>query len=58
MYHLAASNTELTTILAVFLRFEAAYTNHAEIEAELLHTVGQRLDPAQLARLAELVRGL
>jgi hemerythrin HHE cation binding domain-containing protein len=58
MYHLAAANTDLTTILAVFLRFEAAYASHAQIEAELLRTVGERLDAAQLTRLAEAVRGL
>jgi len=58
MYHLAAANTELTTIIAVFLRFEAAYATHAEVESELLQQLSTRLDPAQLARLAELVRGL
>jgi hypothetical protein len=58
MYHLAAANTDLTTIIAVFLRFETAYASHSESEAELLNALGHRLDPAQLAQLAELVRGL
>jgi DUF438 domain-containing protein len=58
MYHLAASNTELSTIIAVFVRFETAYASHAEVEAELLQTLGSRLDAHQLTRLAELVRGL
>jgi len=58
MYHLAAANTELATILAVFTRFETAYGRHAEVEARLLHTLGGRLAPDQRAQLAELVRGL
>jgi len=58
MYHLAAANADLTTIIAVFLRFEAAYATHAEVEAELLQNLSSRLDPAQRAQLAELVRGL
>jgi hypothetical protein len=58
MYHLAASNTDLSTIFAVFVRFESAYASHAEVEAELLQTLASRLDPGQRARLAELVRGL
>ena len=58
MYHLASANADLTVILAVFARFEAAYASHAETEAELLHQLSARLDPAQRTRLAELVRGL
>lgn len=58
MYHLAAANTELTTIIAVFQRFEAAYASHAETEAELLEQLTRKLDPAQRERLGELVRGL
>jgi iron-sulfur cluster repair protein YtfE (RIC family) len=58
MYHLASTNADLTVILAVFARFEAVYASHAETEAELLHQLSARLDPAQRARLAELVRGL
>jgi iron-sulfur cluster repair protein YtfE (RIC family) len=58
MYHLAAANTELSTIIAVFMRFEAAYASHAETEAALLEQLTRKLDPAQLDRLGELVRGL
>jgi len=58
MYHLAAANAELNVILAVFARFEAAYASHAEAEAELLRRLTGRLDGAQRAQLAELVRGL
>jgi iron-sulfur cluster repair protein YtfE (RIC family) len=58
MCHLAATNAELPTVLAVFTRFETAYASHAEVEAKLLHTLSGRLDPEQRARLAELVRGL
>ena len=58
MYHLAASNAELSTVLSVFTRFETAYASHAEVEAKLLNTLSSRLDPEQRAQLAELVRGL
>ncbi|HEX7842902.1 MAG TPA: hemerythrin domain-containing protein [Kofleriaceae bacterium] len=58
MYHLASTNADLTVILAVFSRFETAYASHAETEAELLHQLSARLDPAQRMQLAELVRGL
>ena len=58
MYHLAAANAELTTIMAVFSRFETAYASHATMEAELLQLLARRLDAAQRQRLAELVRGL
>jgi hypothetical protein len=58
MYHLAAANADLTVILAVFARFETAYASHAETEAELLRRLSDRLDSAQRAQLAELVRGL
>ena len=58
MYHLAAANAEIAVITAVFTRFETAYASHAQAEAELLQALAGRLDPEQLARLAELVRGL
>ena len=58
MYHLASANADLTVILAVFARFEAAYASHSQTEAELLQELAARLDPAQRARLAELVHGL
>lgn len=58
MCHLAATNAELALVLAVFTRFEAAYASHADAEAALLHELTARLDAAQRAQLAELVRGL
>jgi iron-sulfur cluster repair protein YtfE (RIC family) len=58
MYHLASANADLTVILAVFARFETVYASHADTEAELLRQLGRRLDPAQRAQLADLVRGL
>jgi iron-sulfur cluster repair protein YtfE (RIC family) len=58
MVHLATANAELAVIATVFGRFEAAYASHARAEVELLGALGHRLEPAELARLAELVRGL
>jgi len=58
MCHLAATNAAPTTLAAVFLRFEAAYASHAEVEAQFLRTLAGRLDREQLARLADLVQGL
>jgi len=58
MYHLAAANAELSTVLAVFTRFETAYASHSEVEGKLLHTLSIRLGTEQRAQLAELVRGL
>jgi iron-sulfur cluster repair protein YtfE (RIC family) len=58
MYHLAAANADLATIITVFLRFEATYGSHAEIEAEVLNKLTGRLDAQQRARLGDLVRGL
>ena len=58
MCHLAAANVEIAVIATVFVRFEAAYSSHAEVEAELLHTLGERLGPEHRARLSELVRDL
>ena len=58
MCHLASANADLTVVLAVFGRFETTYATHADSEAELLRQLTARLDGAQRARLAELVRGL
>jgi DUF438 domain-containing protein len=58
MYHLASANADLTVILAVFARFEIAYASHSQAESELLRQLSARLDPAELAELAGLVRGL
>ncbi|HEX3764862.1 MAG TPA: hemerythrin domain-containing protein [Kofleriaceae bacterium] len=58
MCHLAATNADLTLVLAVFSRFEATYASHADSEADLLRELTARLDAGQRAQLAELVRGL
>jgi hypothetical protein len=58
MYHLAVANAEIAAIISVFTRFEIAYASHAEVEAEILQTLGGRLDREQRERLAALVRGL
>ena len=55
---LAASPGELALLGALFERFEAAYADHARREAELLSLLDDRLDGAQRAQLAELVRDL
>ena len=39
-------------------RFEIAYVEHAQIEAVVLASLHARLEPADRAALAELVRGL
>jgi iron-sulfur cluster repair protein YtfE (RIC family) len=58
MCHLAATNAEIAAIVTVFSRFEVTYASHSEMEAELLHTLGSRLDRAQREQLAALVQGL
>jgi iron-sulfur cluster repair protein YtfE (RIC family) len=58
MCHLAATNAEIALITTLFSRFEIAYASHHEMEAQLLHTLGSRLDRAQRDQLAALVRGL
>ncbi|HET7504955.1 MAG TPA: hemerythrin domain-containing protein [Kofleriaceae bacterium] len=58
MYHLAAANADIATIISVFTRFEAAYASHAEVEASILSTLSARLDREQREQLAVLVRGL
>jgi hypothetical protein len=55
---LAAPPGELALLGALFERFEAAYADHARREAELLGLLDDRLDGAQRAQLAELVRDL
>ncbi|HWU88569.1 MAG TPA: hemerythrin domain-containing protein [Kofleriaceae bacterium] len=54
----AASPGELAVLRALFERFQAAYADHARLEAELLQVLDDRLDTAQRAQLAELVRDL
>lgn len=58
MCHLASANADVMVIEALFARFEATYARHAETEAALLRELSGRLDPAQRAELADLVRGL
>lgn len=55
---LAAPPGELALLAALFERFEATYADHARREAELLGLLDDRLDGAQRAHLAELVRDL
>ena len=54
----AASPGELSVLRALFERFQTAYADHARFEAELLQVLDDRLDAAQRAQLAELVRDL
>lgn len=58
MYNLASLEVELGAIIALFDRFDRAYSNHASTEARLLQELVGRLDAAQRARLATLVEGL
>ncbi len=58
MVHLASTNASLVLLLQLFDRFENAYAAHATTEAELLAELDSKLDPAQRARLAQLVEGL
>lgn len=58
IYHLATANAEISSITALFTRFETAYAKHAEAEAEFLGALSARLDGEQRAHLASLVRGL
>lgn len=53
-----ASPGELSVLRALFERFQATYADHARFEAELLQVLDVRLDAAQRAQLAELVRDL
>ena len=54
----AAHPGELALLGALFERFQTAYADHARLEAELLAVLDDRLDAAQRAQLAELVRDL
>ncbi len=54
----ATSPSSRAVVRGTFERFEAAYGDHARTESELLRRLADRLDEAQRARLAELVRGL
>lgn len=58
MIHMASTEAKPIMLLNLFERFEAAYAQHATVEAELLRSLQGRLDADQLTRLAALVRGL
>ena len=58
MCHLTSANHPVTTLTALFDRFEASYIEHARAEAALLGELDQRLDATQRRQLAELVAGL
>lgn len=58
MIHTARAEPDAVSLHVLLARFQAAYADHARNEAELLQQLDARLDAAQRARLAELVRGL
>jgi hypothetical protein len=58
MIHTARAGTDAGSLHGLLARFQAAYADHAKTEAELLQRLDARLDAAQRAQLAELVRGL
>ncbi len=57
MCHVVTS-ANVTTMRSLFERFELAYAQHAKIEASLLAQLAGRLDEADRAKLAQLVRDL
>jgi hypothetical protein len=56
--HVARSGAEASNLIALYERFEQAYSIHAKSEAELLSRLDELLDNAQRERLAALVEGL
>ena len=58
MVHLAQTDSTLALVAQLFDRFENAYADHAQMEAELLDSLSTRLDDDQRTRLAALVDGL
>lgn len=52
------STANVATIRGLFERFEVTYVAHAKIEASLLAQLAGRLDAADRAKLAQLVRDL
>jgi iron-sulfur cluster repair protein YtfE (RIC family) len=58
MIHAARTEADPASSHGLLVRFQAAYAEHAQNEAELLQRLDARLDAAQRAQLAELVRGL
>lgn len=57
MCHVVSSSTVMT-MRSLFERFEQAYAHHAKREAALLAQLAGRLDEAERAKLAQLVRDL
>jgi DUF438 domain-containing protein len=58
LIHMLETDADRATTLGVFDRFENAYAEHAQQEAQLLAAVDKGVSAAQRAQLAELVRGL
>ena len=58
MIHAASAEGDLAAFQHMLARFEATYSEHARSEVELLRRLDERLDAAQRAQLAELVRSL
>jgi iron-sulfur cluster repair protein YtfE (RIC family) len=58
MCYMATVSAEPSALRPFFERFEQAYASHAKVEAELLRGLEGRLDGAQRAQLAALVRDL
>jgi iron-sulfur cluster repair protein YtfE (RIC family) len=58
MVHASATDADPAAFRGLFVRFQTAYADHAKSELDLLHQLDARLDAAQRAQLAELVRGL
>ena len=57
MCHVVAS-ANVATMRSLFERFEVTYAQHAKLEAALLAQLAGRLDEADCAKLAQLVRDL
>ena len=56
--HLASAGSDAAAIVALYERFEVAYSSHASLEAALLDDLNARLDPANRASLVRLLEGL
>ncbi|MEZ4361843.1 MAG: hemerythrin domain-containing protein [Kofleriaceae bacterium] len=58
LLHMLITNSDSSTILAVFDRFTKAYGDHSRAEAQLLASIDAAVTPEQRAALAALVDGL
>ena len=56
--HLASSDGEMAQLRAIFERFQEAYAAHARAEADLLETLGTKLDVGAREQLAAIVERL